>query len=72
MEVISPLGLGQQPIFVDNAFLEFEQGQTSIISGLVVFAEEVDVALDSDCYAVCPMIVGRDSVHEKKRMISDY
>ena len=71
MQVISPLGLDQQPIFVDNAFLEFEQSQTCIISGLVVFTQEVDVALDGDCYAVRPMIVGRDSLHEKKRMISD-
>jgi len=71
MQVFSPLGLGQQPIFVDNALLEFEQGQTRIVSGLIVFAEEVDVALYGDCYAVCPMIVSRNSVHEKEWVISD-
>lgn len=71
MQVFSPLGLGQQPIFVDNAFLEFEQGQIRIVSGLVVFAKEVEVALYSHCYAVCPMIVSRRSVHEKEWVISD-
>jgi hypothetical protein len=36
-----------------------------------VFAEEEDVALDGNCYAICPMIVSRRSLHEKEWVISD-
>ena len=44
MHVFSPLGLGQQPIFVDNALLDIEQRLIRIVCGLVVFAKKVDLA----------------------------
>ncbi len=69
--ICSPLWLVLQPLFVDQALAKFNQLKPCFFAGLVVFAEEMDIAADGDCSAVGAMVVRRRPAHQKERVIAD-
>jgi len=64
--ICSPLWLVLQPIFVDQALAKFNQLQPCFGAGLMVFAEEMDIAADGDCFAVGAMVM-RGASRSSKR-----
>src|ERR1700724_1565589 len=56
---------------VDQALAKFNQLKPCSGAGLMVFAEEMDIAADGDCFAVGAMVMRGRPAHQKERVIAD-
>src|SRR5215469_13088481 len=70
IQVFSPLRLGQQPSFVDDALAELDQNQSCLHPGLKVLTEQMNMALNRNGFAVRTMIMRRYAIHQEERMIA--